>query len=147
MPRTIAVSLLSLGAVALLAQPASAQPRISNGQIASRQAGANFGETFKSVVGAQVDAGWIGYAVPVVAGERNMCCSNSGGTWVSGSVIMSDGACCTSCRLEPSSQRSGGSTQAPSASAGRSRQARSLFAHRRPLPRRQPHGRTDPCVL
>jgi HEAT repeat protein len=117
MPRTIAVSLLSLGAVALLAQPASAQPRISNGQMASRQAGANFGETFKSVVGAQVDAGWIGYAVPVVAGERNMCCSNSGGTWMSGSVITSDGACCTSCRLEPSSQRSGGSTQTPSASA------------------------------
>jgi HEAT repeat protein len=117
MPRTIAVSLLSLGAVALLAQPASAQPRISNGQIASRQAGASFGETFKSVVAAQADAGWIGYVVPVVAGERNMCCSNSGSTWMSGSVVISDGACCTSCRLEPSSQRSGGSTQTPSASA------------------------------
>ena len=107
MPRTFAVSIIWLGAVVLLAQSASAQPRISNGQVASRPAGASFGDTFRSAVAAQADAGWIGYAVPVVAGERNMCCSNSGSVWMSGSVIVSDGACCTACRLENSSQRTG----------------------------------------
>jgi HEAT repeat protein len=102
MPRTSAVSILSIGAAILLVAPASAQPRISNGQLSTRPAGASFADTFRSAVAAQADTGWIGYAVPVVSGERNMCCSNSGSVWMSGGVIVSDGPCCSSCRLEPS---------------------------------------------
>ena len=109
MPRTFAVSILSLGAAVLLAAPASAQPRISNGQVSTRPAGSSFADTFRSAVAAQADTGWIGYAVPV-AGERNMCCSNSGSSWMSGSVIVSDGACCSSCRLEPSREAVASST-------------------------------------
>ena len=117
MPRTFAISLLSAGVVVLGMDAAVAQPRISNGQVASRQAGASLGDTFRTLVAGQADTGWIGYTVPAVAGERNMCCSSSGSTWMSGSVIVSDGACCNACRLEPSSDRS--SSSAPNQSATR----------------------------
>jgi HEAT repeat protein len=119
MPRTRTVSILSLGAVVLLATPASAQPRISNGQVSTRPAGTSLAETFRAAVASHAETGWIGYAVPVVAGERHMCCSNSGNVWMSGSVIIaSDGACCSSCRLEPSRDSVSGSTSTPSTRSG-----------------------------
>jgi HEAT repeat protein len=38
-----------------------------------------------------------------------MCCSGSGNTYVSGTVVMVDGAhCCSTCSLEPSSPQTGG---------------------------------------
>jgi HEAT repeat protein len=93
----IAVALVS--AVALGAQA----PRISNGKIATQAAGTPFVQSFRSLVSAQPDASWIGYTVPIVDGERTMCCFGSGTTFVNGSIVMSDGSqCCGSCRLEPS---------------------------------------------
>ena len=51
-------------------------------------------------VDAHADAGWIGYSVPVVDGERVMCCFNSG---TRSSTARCDGqACCGMCSLEPS---------------------------------------------
>jgi hypothetical protein len=101
---TIAATLIAaaVSAAVILAQ----QPRISNGRV-TPQAAAALQQTFRSVVAAQADIAWIGYTVPVVDGERTMCCSNSGTTWIQGNVVMSDGsACCGMCGLEPS----GGST-------------------------------------
>jgi HEAT repeat protein len=113
MSRTPSISVIALGAVLLLGGTAAAQPRISNGQISTRPAGSSFAETFRSAVSAQTDTGWIGYSVTAADGERIMCCADSGGGWVSGNMIMSGGVCCASCRLEPSSQRSSSTSQAP----------------------------------
>jgi len=96
----IAASFAVLGAIAA---PAGAQaPRIINGRVTSQDAGPLPG-TFRGLVAAQGETGWIGYAVPTVERDRVMCCFDSGdGTsYVSGS--MSGRYCCGACRLEPSS--------------------------------------------
>jgi len=88
-------------AAAILSCVVSAQqPRIDNARVTAQPAG-SLGQTIRSLVTAQADASWIGYSVPVVDGERTMCCFNSGDGWSSGR--FSDGSgCCGMCRLEPS---------------------------------------------
>jgi hypothetical protein len=96
---TIATTLTTaaVAAAVVLAQ----QPRIVNGRVTAQSAAA-LPQTFQKAVDAQSDVGWIGYSVPVVDGERTMCCFNSGGTFVSGTFISSDGrTCCGMCGIEP----------------------------------------------
>ena len=63
---------------------------------------------------------WIGYTVPVVDGERVMCCFGNDTTWVNGNVVMSTvDSCCGACRLEPASDGSSMATRAPAASRAR----------------------------
>jgi hypothetical protein len=102
--------------VVLAAAVAAQAPRITNGRVASQGAGSPFTQSFRALVAAQADVAWIGYSVPVVPGERTMCCANSGSTYITGTVVMVDPSnCCVACRLEPSSAGSTtGSTQAPS---------------------------------
>jgi HEAT repeats len=97
---TIAATLTT--AAALAAVVAAQQPHIGNGRITT-QAATALQQTFNAAVGAQADVAWIGYAVPVVDGERTMCCFSSGTTWIDGNRVTSDGsACCGMCGLEPS---------------------------------------------
>jgi hypothetical protein len=81
---------------------AAQQPHIQNGNVTSQPAGSPFAQSFRSLVNATTDAAWIGYAVPVVDGERVMCCSDSGTTYVNGAMSSASG-CCGLCRLENSS--------------------------------------------
>jgi HEAT repeat protein len=97
--RTIgpALALAVLAAVAVAAQ----QPKITNGKIAVQPAGA-LAQTFSSLIAAETDVVWVGYTVPVVDGERMMCCFGGDTTWSNGSVVIADGStCCRACRLEP----------------------------------------------
>src|SRR5262245_59917284 len=91
--------------VGMLAVSAAQQPAIENGRVTTSSAGPSLGQSIQKLVAAQTDAVWIGYSVPVVAGERTMCCDS--GTWINGAVVRSDGgACCPTCRLEPSGSSS-----------------------------------------
>jgi hypothetical protein len=76
----------------LLLAPAilAAQGRISNAKTESRSAAQGLEREVNAVV-ARVDAGWIGYSVPMVAGHREMCCYDT---------ISDSGACCGRCRLD-----------------------------------------------
>ncbi len=110
-----------LGAVAaaavvtMTASVAAAQPRISNGTVNSQPAGA-LAATFRSLVAARSDAAWIGYTVPVVDGERVMCCFGGDTTWVNGTVVSSDAqSCCRACRLEPAADGVSIAKRAPAA--------------------------------
>jgi HEAT repeat protein len=86
---------------------AAQQPRITNGRVTAQPAGTPFAQSFRALVAAQADVGWIAYRVPVVDSERILCCFDSGTTWVSGSVVTSDGrGCCGACRLEPAADGS-----------------------------------------
>src|SRR5205823_6501720 len=88
MPRhVIASTLVTLA----LAAPALAQPRIINGRLAPHTAGQGLDRTFRDLVTAQTEPAWIGYAVPITAGDRTMCCYGNG--WM------------TSCGLEPPDTR------------------------------------------
>ena len=104
MTRRLSLIAASFGILSAAAAPAWAQaPRIANGRVTTQAAGALPG-TFRALVAAQGDAGWIGYAVPAVDGDRTMCCADSGdgGSYVSG-AISSGRYCCGACRLEPAS--------------------------------------------
>src|SRR5215204_4976153 len=93
MSRTFTTLASALGAVALTAAVALAQPpRLTNGKVTTQPA-ATLQAAFRAAVNTHTDAGWIGYSVPVVDGERTMCCFNSGN---------GNQACCGMCSLEPS---------------------------------------------
>jgi hypothetical protein len=112
--RTLTFTLVM--AVALMVGAAAQAPRMQNARVTPQPA-ANLQQTFRSLVAAQTEPAWIGYAVPVIDGERTMCCFDSGSTWISGNVVMSDGsACCGMCSLEQGGGTSMTTRTAPPAS-------------------------------
>jgi hypothetical protein len=102
-PSTVLAAVLLASVTVLVA--AAQQPRIDNGRITLEQAGASLAQSVRSLIASTADVAWIGYSVPVVDGERMMCCSDSGTTWINGTMV-SEAACCATCRLEPSSSTS-----------------------------------------
>jgi HEAT repeats len=89
----------------LTAGDAAAQVRIDNATVTRHNAAAGLERTFRPLVKAAADPYWIAYAVPVVEGDRVMCCwsSSSGSTWIEGGVVVRRGgdACCGACSIEP----------------------------------------------
>jgi hypothetical protein len=83
------------------AAAAAQQPRIENGAVAVQTAASPLAQSFRTLVAAQVQPAWIGYAVPVVDRDRVMCCFGSGDNYISGTV--SGATCCAACALERSS--------------------------------------------
>ena len=104
-------------AVALATVVAAQQPRIQNGTVSTQPAGSPFAQSFRSLVSSASDVTWIGYAVPVIDGERVMCCFNSGTTYGEGTVTNVSG-CCGLCRLENSSGTSMSTRSQPASPAG-----------------------------
>lgn len=102
MSRAFATIAAPLTAAAVTAAVVLAQqPRIVNGKVTAQPATA-LQQTFQKTVDAQADIAWIGYSVPVVDGERMMCCFNYGNTFISGTFVSSDGRqCCGMCGIEP----------------------------------------------
>jgi HEAT repeat protein len=88
----------------------AAQHRIANGRV-TEQPGGSLQQAFEKTLASRSDVAWLGYAVPSVGGDRTMCCVNDGRTRVNG-LVVSDGACCGACGLEP-----GGGGAAPAAPA------------------------------
>jgi HEAT repeat protein len=101
--------------VGMVVSSAAQQPAIENGRVTTSPAGSSLGQSIQKLVAAQTDPAWIGYSVPVVAGERTMCCFESG-SWING-VRSDGGTCCPTCRLEPSGSAPVTST-APQAPGG-----------------------------
>jgi HEAT repeat protein len=86
-------------ALALAVAAVQQQPRIINGRVANQAAGAGLDQTFRRLVAAQTEPGWIGYSVPAVTnGDRRLCCS--GDTWISDGIVFTNGRLAT-CGLEP----------------------------------------------
>jgi hypothetical protein len=83
--RGFGILLLALAPAAAVAQPA-----VSNAKADTRSAASGLAPIFRTLVGAQTAAGWVGYSVPV-SGRHHMCCfdSDSG---------VNEG--CPGCRLE-----------------------------------------------
>jgi hypothetical protein len=77
-----------------IACDASAQPRVSNGQVQPAPVAGRF---TRAMLDAAAKSGttWLGYAVPAIDGEHDMCCWNSDSP-----------GCCQGCRLEPGASSS-----------------------------------------
>jgi hypothetical protein len=87
---------LAIGMFALLAAiPARAQaPRTVNTKLETRSAAAGLKRTVQASAASQSSPAWIGYAVPMIPSQREICCNNSYGEdadWDGG---------CGRCRLE-----------------------------------------------
>jgi HEAT repeat protein len=116
--RTTALALAASTSLAVAAVVPAQQPRIANGRITNQSAGSPFAQSFRALVASQADVTWIGYAVPVVDGERMMCCFDGDSTFINGDVISSNGrTCCRTCRLEPSADGTSMARRAPAANA------------------------------
>ena len=98
----LAITLVSVFAFGLggIGHAAAQQPRVQNGRLTAQPAGSNLDATFRRLVGAQSEAAWIGYSVPVVSrSEGRLCCSHD--TWISDGIVFTNGRIAT-CSLEPS---------------------------------------------
>ena len=62
-------------ALSLLAQ----QPRISNAQLETRPLTGGLEAAFQAILKAQASPAWVGYAEPIIRGDRQSCCWNDGG--------------------------------------------------------------------
>jgi HEAT repeat protein len=92
MSRTLRhAALLAAGLCIGFAATAAAQPRLQNGTVRARPA-ARLEPDFRALVATVTTPAWVGYAVPLVAGEHRMCCGTYQGD--------TDHACCGTCRLE-----------------------------------------------
>jgi HEAT repeats len=61
-----------------LMAPAAEQPRVTNAKMTTRSAAAGLDSEIRSIVQSQAGPAWIGYGVPIVPGDRTMCCCDSG---------------------------------------------------------------------
>jgi HEAT repeats len=57
-------------------QPDVQQPHVQNARMETRAAAGGLEATLRSIVNAQSSPAWIGYAVPIIPGDRQMCCWN-----------------------------------------------------------------------
>ena len=79
--------------VVWLMAPLHAQaPAIQNADLNERPATSGLKATIETLAGQSTDPIWIGYSVPMVPGDSQMCCSHGSG----------DSGCCMGCRLEES---------------------------------------------
>jgi HEAT repeat protein len=114
--RTFPTLAAFLGAAAVAAAAAAQQPRLTNGRVTTQPA-ATLQQAFRAAVNTHADTGWVGYSVPVVDGERVMCCFNSGTSFVSG-TINGNQTCCGMCSLEPGLDGTSMSTRPQAAQPG-----------------------------
>jgi len=76
-----------------LMAPLNAQaPAIQNADLDVRPATGGLKAAIETLVGQSTDPVWIGYSVPMVPGDSQMCCFHGNG----------DSGCCRGCRLEES---------------------------------------------
>jgi hypothetical protein len=67
-----AVCLIALSCAAAFAQ----QPRVENARMETRAVSGGLESTFRGILAAQSAPAWIGYSVPIIKGDRQMCCWN-----------------------------------------------------------------------
>jgi hypothetical protein len=71
MKRTVILASIVLGSA--LAQ----EPHVQNARMETRATAGGLEATFRALVNGQSAAAWIGYAVPIIPGDRQMCCWNN----------------------------------------------------------------------
>jgi HEAT repeats len=95
----------------LLAQTSIAgMPHIENARVEQRAISASIAAEVEKLADQSVQAQWIGYAVPEIASDRQVCCNNNGGDWNNGG--------CGVCRLEDTNHGVNMTSRSDNKSAG-----------------------------
>jgi len=63
---------IALAAGSVLAQ----QPRVENARVETRTVSGGLDATLRAILSGQTAPAWIGYAEPMIPGDRQMCCRN-----------------------------------------------------------------------
>jgi hypothetical protein len=61
----------------IAASACAQQPHVQNARMETRAAAGGLDATLRAIVNAQSSAAWLGYAVPIIPGDRQMCCWNN----------------------------------------------------------------------
>lgn len=89
-------AILAMVLAAALVATAEERPQTANGKVVEQAQSGTLAETMQRLArGGQTM--WVGYSVPVIAGERHLCCFNAR------SEFRSNRQCCGGCRLESGS--------------------------------------------
>src|SRR4051812_6998896 len=81
-----------LAAVATTSCWATGQPQLTGAKLVERSAKTGVQAAIQEIMKADKGPAWIAYSVPVIPGERHMCCFSS-------ARITGNSACCGACRL------------------------------------------------
>jgi len=81
------LALLFAGALALFAQ----QPRISNARLETRPVTGGLEATFQAILRAQASPAWVGYAEPMIPGDRQTCSGDRGVTVAAPQTVKLEG--------------------------------------------------------
>ncbi len=104
MPARRFVAVCGVAAALLGGPPAASAQRVTNGRVEPAAVTGPLAREIAALASRTSDPFWVGYTMPVVAGDRIMCCFSSGR--VSGVAFTSDReAACTGCSLEPGDSR------------------------------------------
>jgi hypothetical protein len=78
-----AIVVLTLAALTTGAAGVAAQPRVSNGEVRTAAVSGALSRAAIETAAGRSGAAWVGYAVPIVPGDRQMCCWSNGpnGSW------------------------------------------------------------------
>ncbi|HEY6392437.1 MAG TPA: HEAT repeat domain-containing protein [Bryobacteraceae bacterium] len=66
--------IISIAAVAALQ---AQQPQVQNARVETRAVSGGLESTLRAIQSAQSAVGWVGYAVPIIPGDRQSCCWNN----------------------------------------------------------------------
>jgi len=69
------------------------QPKVTNAKLVARSAAAGLEQEINAIMKADAGPAWAGYSVPVVPGERHICCFDF-------NKLKHDPGCCGGCNLE-----------------------------------------------
>ena len=70
---------MRFAAVVAVLAAAYAQPRMEHARVETRAVAGSLAATMQAILGAQSSPAWVGYWVPMAAGEHEMCCYNGNG--------------------------------------------------------------------
>jgi hypothetical protein len=90
--RTIGVTVAC--ALLLAVSTSTQQPSVQNGQVVPQVVSGSLDRAFRDLAAKQTEPAWIGYAMPAIPGEHQMCC------WSNMDSFNSNN-CCNGCNLEP----------------------------------------------
>lgn len=68
---------LALVSIAVYSSALAQQPRVQNARLETRAVSGGLQSTFTNIQNAQSSPAWVGYSVPIVKGDRQMCCWNN----------------------------------------------------------------------
>lgn len=82
---------LAAAVLACAAAAGAQQPRVVNTKIETRSAAGGLEKEFRAIVASQTSPAWVGYGVPMIPGERQMCCFNNNDGYARGGCCNLEG--------------------------------------------------------